>query len=89
MENISVSAAAQMSHLSERQFNRITKNNFGMSFHETITEYRIRAAKQLLTNTEISVEEISNSLGFNNKSTFYIAFKKKVGTTPAKYRESV
>ena len=86
MENICDFDAAQMLHISERQLNRIMQKNFGMSFKEKISEYRINMACLLLKDTDFSAEEIGKMVGYNNKSTFYVAFRKKLGMTPAEYR---
>lgn len=86
-ENLTVSEAARLLHVSERQFNRIVMNHFGMSYHEAVTEYRIKIACLLLCNTDLSADEISRTVGFNNKTTFYVAFRKKHGMTPAEYRK--
>ena len=58
------------------------------SFHQYVNEHRIGLAKQLITTEEhLTLEAIGQACGFNARSTFYSAFKKQVGTTPAKFRE--
>ena len=87
VEGIRPREAAQMLFISERQLTRIIQKNFGMSFHELITEYRIKTACQMLCNTKLTAEAVGSAVGFNNKSAFYTAFKKKVGVTPLEYRK--
>ena len=54
----------------------------GKKFSEIILEKRMERAKLLLKNTNLSVEEISSMLGYENHSNFYKAFKKYYGVTP-------
>lgn len=52
-----------------------------------ILEIRIMKAKDLLTNTYMTVNEIAYNLGFDNIDYFYVVFKSKTGMTPTAYRK--
>lgn len=52
-----------------------------------ILEMRIMKAKELLTNTYMTVNEIAFGLGFDNIDYFYVVFKSKTGVTPMAYRK--
>lgn len=54
----------------------------GKKFSEILTETRMRKAKMLLENTNLTIEKISEMLGFSATSNFYKAFKKYFGKTP-------
>jgi YesN/AraC family two-component response regulator len=43
-------------------------------------------AKEMLTNTSLSIKEIAFNLGYNNHDYFFTAFKRMTGQTPAEYR---
>ena len=47
---------------------------------------RIEEAKQLLETSDISVEEISHAVGYEDPTSFRRLFKRKGGLTPAAYR---
>jgi AraC-like DNA-binding protein len=62
---------------------------FGMSFFDYLNHYRVRDAMKLLERTEdepCTVLSIALQVGFNTTSTFYVAFRKVTGKTPAQYR---
>jgi AraC-like DNA-binding protein len=44
-------------------------------------------AKNLLTEGELNISEISHLLGFENTTYFSRLFKKEVGTTPNKFKK--
>ncbi len=54
----------------------------GRKFTEILLEKRMERAALLLRNTTLSVEEISNMLGYSNFSNFYKAFRNYYGVTP-------
>lgn len=57
----------------------------------TITEYiqqtRIGQAEFLLSNTELSITQISQTVGYSNASRFAELFKRNVGILPGEYRQ--
>lgn len=67
-------------------FSRVFKERFGVSPIEYITERRLDAAIRLLTETDLSIDEISRRVGFSDRRNFYHAFSKHIGCTPSEYR---
>ncbi len=64
---------------------RIFKNKTGYSVIDYLNNMRIEEAKEMLKK-DITVEEISNMLGFANVYYFSNVFKKRTGKSPTKYR---
>jgi AraC-like DNA-binding protein len=58
----------------------------GTSFRFIVKELRCEAAKKLLHQTQLTIEDIAHSIGFNDASNFSSAFKKWTGKTPASLR---
>lgn len=57
------------------------------SFSVYVNEFRIEDAKRLLlAEPQLNLEAVAERCGFNSNSTFFTAFKKVVGQTPARYR---
>lgn len=48
---------------------------------------RLEKAKQLLTNHQMIIQDISKAVGFMTEQSFYRFFKKATGLTPQEYRE--
>lgn len=80
--------AARMNILPHK-LSQLLNDNMGKSFTVFINEFRVAKAKELIkSNEKVKLEAIGYDCGFNSKSTFYAAFKRLVGTTPAKFKES-
>lgn len=87
----SCATAANLSkllHISIRHLNRIMKDNFNMTFKQKILEKRMEVSKSLLKYTDIPVKDISQRVGYDSESNFYIIFKKKNFCTPSEYRRN-
>jgi len=74
--------------ISERHLSRIIKKQYGVSFMERKQQLKIESAKQLLKNSELSIEKISERIAFYDTGTFIKQFTKRVGISPAQYREN-
>ncbi len=63
----------------------VLRKETGRKFTEILLEKRMKRAVLLLKNTPLSIEEISDMLGYGNFSNFYKAFKDYYGKTPREY----
>lgn len=65
-------------------------DNIKKSFATYINEYRIESATKMIeSNNLLTIEAIGNECGFRSNSSFYTAFKKIKGLTPAQYKKSL
>nr|AWJ66239.1 transcriptional regulator, AraC family [uncultured bacterium] len=69
---------------------QIINNKSGNNFNHFINEYRLKEAEELLISTEnTQIKSIYFDVGFNNKATFYKAFKMKHHCTPSEFKEKL
>ena len=61
----------------------------GMSISDYITHIKMEHSKLLLKNTNKSIQEISDELGYNSISYFSALFRKQTGFTPTAYRNRI
>ena len=64
------------------------KKLYGKTPARCIAELRIKKAKELLSKTKLSVGQIAEECGYENVYYFSNAFKKEIGMSPMKYRQS-
>lgn len=83
-----VSDAAQIAGFEEKSFCRAFHAVTGRTFHQYLNETRINAAKLLLSEDDIPIARIGESVGFPEPKTFSRVFHSIVGQTPTKYRHS-
>lgn len=69
-------------------FHKIFTAYTGQTPHKYLLQTRITAAKHYLLTTDIPISEIADMCGFSSFSYFDYQFKKQVGMTPHKYRDS-
>ncbi len=84
----SITDLSEQTFISVQQLQRIIKKLYRQNFTERILFLKIENAKRLLKSKELSIEEISHSVGYESSKSFYKAFKKAVGITPKQYRKS-
>jgi AraC-like DNA-binding protein len=74
---------------SPHYLSQVISQDLQTSFYELVNGYRIDAAKRLLREAEDeTVLAIAMSVGFNSKSAFHSAFRRRTGTTPTEFRQS-
>lgn len=61
----------------------------GISPKKYITNRKLSKAKQLLSETDMSINEVSASIGYNDALNFSKLFKQKTGYSPKAFREFV
>lgn len=68
---------------------KVINKKSGKNFNQFVNDYRLQEAKRLLLeNPEYSVKTIYFDVGFNNKATFYNAFKREFNCTPLQFRNA-
>ncbi|KGQ37367.1 XylR family transcriptional regulator [Gallibacterium genomosp. 1] len=58
----------------------------GKTIHQILHNEKMKKAKQLLTNTDIAIQEIAEICGYPSVQYFYFVFKKEFNQTPNEYR---
>ena len=76
----------KMMHYTGDYLNRITKQKSGMSLVELGRCISLEEAATMLRDTDHSVMEIMQTLGYSNRTYFYRIFRQKYGITPKEYR---
>ena len=86
-EELGPTFLAEKMHISPRQFYRKFKDLAGITPSDFIKKYRMEKAAQLLLETDLSIQEVIESIGISSRPYFYKEFAEKYGTTPKNYRE--
>lgn len=79
---------AQCANLSKDHFIRRFRKETGTTPLTYFTARKIEVAESMLIATDLPIKSIADKLGFEDTSYFYRLFKKHVGKSPKKYRES-
>ena len=61
--------------------------NCGVQFSDIVEEQRIETAKRALVETDFTLDEIANHLGYSEQSSFGRAFKRWTNVTPQTFRD--
>ena len=77
---------AQQHFLSYIQFSRRFKNATGTNPQEYVAGLRLKKAKQLLAETDLSIQKISENCGFSNAYYFSNFFRKHCQLSPSQFR---
>lgn len=65
----------------------VFKSVYGNSIAAHVKEHRMEYAAKLLSDSGLSLAEISRSVGYENQSKFTAAFKAYYGVLPKEYRK--
>lgn len=86
---ITIDELAKLSNLNKYYLIHSFNKYFGSSPINYLCGIRIRAAKELLENSDYSIAQISHSTGFSSQSYFTQCFIKDCGLSPTSYRRKV
>lgn len=85
-EDLPVDQLAAAVNVSPSHFSRQFRGQTGFSPHEYIVLHRIDEAKTLLLETDLTVREIADRVGYHSEVNFIASFQNKVGVSPASFR---
>ena len=86
MFDLSLDSVSEILHISPAYLSAQFKKYQKMNFLDCLTELRINAAKELLTDPFRSAAEVASMVGYEDSSYFARTFKKRTGMTPTQYR---
>lgn len=84
--NITIDSISKTVGLNRSYLTSIFKSIMGITLQEYLIEYRIRKACELLPNKDLSIGNISRSVGYTDPLYFSKIFKQIKGITPTEYR---
>ena len=87
-ENLSLSLLEERLHLNKYYISHLFSGKLGLRFNDYINSLRVSEACRYLLNTDYSITDISEKVGFNTLRTFNRAFIKQMGIPPTEYRKN-
>ncbi|MFB4472601.1 helix-turn-helix domain-containing protein [Oceanobacillus caeni] len=81
-----LAACADVLRINKSTLSRRFAAESGQSFRDTLHQVRIREAKRLIQETDLSLEEISRLTGYSHQTYFNAKFKQLEACTPLTYR---
>jgi transcriptional regulator GlxA family with amidase domain len=87
-QSISMQSLAELVGLSQSQFTRKFQKEMGLSPVKYLTGIRLNKVRQMLSETDESLEAIAELSGYQN--AFYLSrvFTREMGMTPSRYRST-
>lgn len=86
-EDLGVEALAAHVAMSPRNFARVFRRETGITPAMYVEELRVETARRLLETTSSTVAAVAEQVGMKHAETLHRAFRRKIGTTPDRYRQ--
>ena len=87
-EHVSLRDVARAVSLSPGYLTTVVRRKTGRTVVEWIAERRMAQARRLLVDTDLAVEEVGHSVGYNDPTYFVRSFRRAHGTTPLGWRRA-
>ncbi len=87
MRDMNITDAADHLDISYSYLSKIFRTRTGITLTDYLNSVRINKSKEYLTNTFLTLGEISEKVGYNNVQSYQRFFKKYINITPGDYRK--
>lgn len=88
--DFSLDRLAELVGISPRALSAVLNDSLGKSFRDLLNQYRVREACKRLSDVDhyggLTIEAISQSVGYRSRTSLVTAFKKETGLTPSDYQ---
>ena len=93
-QGLDIDTAAKMLNSNRNYLSRAINQTKQQNFVEYINLYRVEEAVEIIREqsrggNNYTIQAISEMAGFNNRTSFYAAFKQVVGVTPMEYKKTI
>ncbi len=88
--NCNIDELAKKIDTNRQYLSKVINSHFNTNFTNFINSYRVKESRKLLLDNKYdkyTMEAIGKLSGFNNRVTFYAAFKKVTGVTPSFFKK--
>lgn len=86
-EPFSLKQLAHMVGTNPTKLSKIFQQYFGMTVFDYLREQRLVKAQYLLRQSNLTIQQIVDAVGYKNHSDFTVVFKQRFGLTPRQYRQ--
>ncbi|MFS0726466.1 helix-turn-helix domain-containing protein [Paenibacillus sp. 1P07SE] len=87
VSDLSLQGVAEEMGISVSYLSKLFKEQLGETFIDYVTRIRLEHAQQLLVETDLTMQQIADAIGYTSVQQMFRVFKKKLGMTPGEYRE--
>ena len=87
-ESLTLEQLAEESHMNKYYLSHAFKREYGVSPINYMISRRIEESKYLLAETDLSMSQIAQLLGFSSLSYFSQVFRRTLGISPKEYRQN-
>ena len=86
-KSVTLEDASRQIGFSSPYLSSLFKKETGKNFSEYLSEVRIKNAKKLLKNPDLTSLEIAQAVGYADEKYFFRVFKKYTGLTPKEFKQ--
>lgn len=87
--DLDVASLAVMANYSVGHFITTFRSVFAETPYSSVSRYRLESASGMLSAGELGIGDIAQSIGFQSRSSFNRAIKRRLGLSASQYRESL
>jgi len=86
-EDINLDMMADKLNITSGYLSTYFKEKTGLNFSDYLNDLRIRAAKDMLQNLDLRIQDVAARVGYHNVNSFIRMFKRHAGMTPGEFRK--
>lgn len=86
-EKLTLNRLSKLFYMSESSISKHIQDIIGLNFNELVNEMRIAKAVDMLMYTDLTLQDIAESVGYVDASHLLRVFTNRIGTTPNEYRK--
>jgi AraC-like DNA-binding protein len=86
--NSNLEHIASVASMNSQHFLRMFKQVYNITPHQYLIDLKLKKARQLLENNDLTINDICQSIGFESTFSFSVLFKSRFGLAPTHYRKA-